>query len=692
MDRMTRFRAGVVLLLFLLVASFLGTTLYNLQIAETGGSKDNVTKFETRTRVKAARGNILDRNGNVLVSNRASYDLMINHYVLTSSNNPNETLLKLVKLCREKKVTFAEHLPITKEKPFEYTLSDYNTTWQNHFQAFLIYRDNLDSDITAPLLMQKLRESYLIPDSWSDADARAVLGLRYELSLRMCVPSLSNYILMTDVSNDVLSAVLELGVPGLTVETSTVRQYKTPYAAHVLGYIGAMSPDQWADYKEKGYSMDALVGQDGFEEAFEEFLHGTDGTRVDIVTKDGTLVESYYEVEPKAGQNVQVSLDLHLQTAAEDALAKTIQNLRDPLVNTEGDGLDAAGAAVVAMDIKTGQVLVCGSYPTYDLSKLFEDYNELMGADLQPLFNRALQAEYPPGSTYKMSMVVAGMEDKEITGTTTIQDKGKFTKYEGFDASCLNYTMFGTTHGAINAMEALKVSCNYFFYELGDRLSINQIDSVAKGLGLGEYTGIELYERIGRRANPQTKAELYKDQEDMQKWVMGDQILASIGQSDNRFTPMQLCSYVTTLVNQGTRYKATFLNRVMSADYSSVVKTNTAQILSEMTISDATYKAYTTGMRMAASERGGTAYNTFKDYPIPVAAKTGTAQTGVSNHSDNGAFVCYAPYDDPQIAVVVYGERAGHGRSLGDVAKQVLDAYFLLGEYGDVVTPENGIG
>lgn len=689
MERMIRLRAVILFLVFALVVGFFSGKLYLMQVRDTGGDTNNITTFETRTRVKAARGNILDRNGNVLVTNRASYDLMINHFVLTSSAQPNETLLKLVKLCREMGVEYEEHFPITKETPFRYTLSDYNTTWQNHFQSFLIYRDNLDSDATAPLLMQKLRESYLIPEDWSDEDARAVLGLRYELSLRMCVNSLSNYVLLTDVSSEMLAAALELGVPGMSVEASTVREYTTPYAAHVLGYVGAMSPDQWAVYKELGYPLDALVGQDGFEEAFEQYLHGTDGTRVDRVTKDGTLVESYYEVAPKAGQNVQVSIDVNLQSAAEDALAININNLRDPEVNKEGDGLDAAGAAVVAMDVKTGQVLVCGSFPTYDLSKLFEDYNELMNADLQPLYNRALQAEYPPGSTYKMSMVVAGIDNRKISITSKITDKGKFTKYEGFDATCLSYTKYGRTHGAINAMEAIKVSCNYFFYELADNMDINQIDATAKGLGLGESTGIELYERIGYRANAETKAKLYTG--DNARWYRGDQILASIGQSDNRFTPIQLCSYVTTLVNQGTRYKATFLNRVVSADHTQVVMENQTQVLSKMAISDQAFNAYTTGMKLAASESGGTAYSIFRNYPVKVAAKTGTAQTGVSNHSDNGAFVCYAPADDPQIAVVVYGERAGHGRSLGDVARAVLDAYFGLGQYGDIVVPENGI-
>ena len=684
MERITRNRVGVLLLVFCLIISFFGFKLYDMQIIESGGNTNNITTFETRTRVKAARGNILDKNGNVLVTNRASYDLTINHYVLTSSVNPNQALYDLVKLCQQHDIEYTDHLPITKEKPYEYTLTDYNSTWQSHFQTFLVYRDNLDSDISAPLLMEKLRESYAIPENWSDDDAREVLGLRYELSLRNCVASLSNYVFLSDVDNDTLAAVLELNIPGMNVEASTVRRYNTAYAAHILGYVGAMSAKQWEHYKKiDGYSMDALVGQTGLEEAFEQYLHGTDGTRVDVVTKDGTLVESYYEVEPKAGQNVQISIDLNLQTAAEDALAITMENLRNPEVNKEADGLDAAGAAVVAMDVKTGQVLVCGSYPTFDLSTLFENYNDLLEAEYQPMFNRALQAEYPPGSTYKMSMTIAGIEAQAIRRYTTIYDAGNFTKYKGFSAKCLMYSSSGRSHGAIDCTDALKYSCNYFFYELADKMKIEDIDRIAKGLGLGEATGVELYERLGHRSNPETKASLHSG--DDARWYMGDQILTAIGQSENRFTPMQLCSYVNTIVNKGTRYQATFLNRVVSSDYRQVVLENTVRVMSEMEMSDEAWNAVKTGMEKVAHESGGTARSIFKDYPIKVAAKTGTAQTGDTSHSDNGAFVCYAPADDPQIAVVVYGERAGHGRSMGDVAKAVLDAYFGMNTSNDIV-------
>ena len=685
---MTRFRAGLLVCLFMAILCFYCFRLYRVQVVDTGGDTNNITTFETRTRVKAARGNILDRNGNVLVTNRASYDLTINHFVLTSSADPNGTLYQLAQLCKERDIDYVDHLPISNSQPFEYTLDEYSTTWQSHFQTFLASRDHLDSDMSAPLLMRKLRESYLIPEEWSDEDARLVLGMRYELTLRTCVGSLSNYIFLSDVDNDTLAAVLELNIPGMNVESSTVREYSTEYAAHILGYVGAMNATQWEYHKKlDGYSMDALVGQSGLEEAFEEYLHGTDGSRVDVVTKDGTLVKSYYEVEPKAGQNVQVSIDLNLQSAAEDALALAIEGMRSE--DTSQKGWDTQGAAVVAMDIKTGQVLVCGSYPTYDLSTLFENYNDLLNADLQPMYDRALQAIYPPGSTYKMSMTVAGIQAGEIGRWTQICDNGAFTKYPGMSPKCLVYSSSGRTHGYIDCTEALKVSCNYFYYELADRLSIDMIDSTAKSLGLGEHTGIELYEAVGYRSNPESKAALYSG--DDSRWYKGDQILTGIGQAENRFTPIQLCTYAATLANQGVRYKATFLNRVVTSDYSSVVYENAVTVMSEMDMSDEAYDAVLTGMKKVASESGGTAYKVFGDYPVQVAAKTGTAQTGIQGHSDNGAFVCFAPADDPQIAVVVYGERAGSGGNLAPVAKAVLDAYFGT-EAGDTITGENQVG
>lgn len=690
MERITRFRAGIVLLLFAALIGFYVYRLYDEQIIKTGGgSVSNETTFTTLTRVKAARGEILDRNGNVLVSNRASYDLVLNHYVLVSAKGTNDYLYQLVKLCQELGIEYNEHFPISRERPFTYTLEDYNSAYQGYFQKYLEYMDGLDSDITAPLLIETLREVYGLPAEWSDEDARLVIGLRYELALRNCVPSMANYVFLNDVSQEEMAAIGELNIPGMNVEASTVREYQTKYAAHILGFVGAMSAEQWEYYKQfEEYSMDAQVGQAGFEAAFEEYLHGVDGWRMDTVNQDGTLVSSEYLVEPKAGSNVQVTIDINLQAVAEDALAENMENLRNN-ENPNADGADAEGAAVVAMDPQTGQVLVCASYPTYDPATYFENYNEILKDPLKPLYNRALDATYPPGSVYKPVMVIAAIDSGLINSATIIEDKGMFdpdnspdNKYDKFQPTCLIYSLLGSTHGSINAAQALQKSCNYFFYELGDQIKLSVMDNTGKMLGLGESTGIELPESTGHRANAETKAELFEGEDG--SWYQGDQILAAIGQSEHRFTPMQLCAYASTLATRGDRYRATFLNRIVSSDNRSLLKESQVELMSHLDISDEAYMSYFQGMCMV-TQSGGTAYSVFRDYPIQVAGKSGTPETD----NDNGSFICFAPADDPEITIAVYGEQAGHGSSMAGVARDILDSYFEVGKPADVNAYEN---
>ena len=691
MERITRVRVGVLMLLVVLILGFFGLRLYSKQVGDAQIHANNLTTYTTQTRIRAARGDIVDTNGNVLVTNRASYDLVFNHYVILGCGDPNGRLLELVRLCQEKGIEYQDHFPVTTTCPFTYTVRDLSTAWQAYFQTFLLNRGDLDSDITAPLLMRELRKSYNIPEEWSDEDARLVIGLRYELTLRNGITNLSNYVFLEDVSEADLAAILELSIPGLRVETSTVRVYNTKYAAHVLGYIGAMNANQWEVYKEQGYEMDALVGQSGFELAFEEYLHGTDGVRIDKVTQDGTVVESYYAVEPQSGKNVEVSIDLMLQIVAEDTLAKLVETMRDPQTNPnkDGNGLDVQGGSVVAIDTQTGQVLVCASYPTYDPATLFANWTELNEDPLKPLINRALMSAHPPGSAFKPAMVIAGIDSGTIGPYTTIYDKGAYTKYSGFWAYCMLYTHYGMLHEHVDAMDALKVSCNYYFYELADRMkNMNYIDSIAKGLGLGEHTGVELYENIGYRANAQTKAMLFAGT-DSAGWYPADQIMASIGQSYHRYTTMQLASYTMGLANQGLRYEATFLDRVISSDYRTLVYENKVQVLSKMEISNTAYKTYLEGMVRVTSINGGTAYSTFRNYPISVAGKTGTAE-GIIGTSDSSSFICFAPAQNPRIAIAVYGEQIGGGK-VAEVAKAILDVYFGFST-GDVDSNENQIG
>jgi penicillin-binding protein 2 len=395
-------------------------------------------------------------------------------------------------------------------------------------------------------------------------------------------------------------------------------------------------------------------------------------------------------MRPVSGQNVELTIDLALQKTAEESLARVFAGLK---AQEEGaNGQDAEGGAAVAIDIKTGKILVCASYPTYDLSTFFENYEKILAADYGPLNNRALQMTYAPGSIYKPAMVVAALDTEQITPTTQIVDYGVYTEYwdQGFAPKCMSYTISdGTyTHGAICAAESLMYSCNYFFYHLGDHMGQSTMDNTVKGFGLGELTGVELPEKKGYRANPETKKLLHTGEDAY--WYQADQIMAAIGQSDNQFTPMQMCVYMSTLLNQGVRYRATFLNRVVSSDYQDTVVQNTPEIMSLMKVSDMALQTCKEGMRAAVTHPMGTAHTVFGNYPREVGAKTGTAEHG-SGGSDNGSFACFAPYDDPQIAIIIFGEKCGGGSLVGSVARDILNVWYTVVNAGDINSGENGV-
>lgn len=684
MERISRVRALLLLAIFGVILLFYSGKLLTVQLIENDGNTNNAKVYTTYTTVKGIRGDLLDRNGNVLVGNRASYNLVFNHYVIKYMEGRNEYLRTLLRKVDALDLTYTDHFPVTDSRPFAYTLEEYSGAWQTYFQKYLTDLD-LDSDMTAPMLMEVLWEYYKIPVEWSQEEGRAVIGLLYELDLRG-VAGLANYVFIEDVSDSNLAELVELNIPGLMVEASTVREYHTTYGAHVLGYVGAMDADQWELYKEirdedgnRLYNMDAAVGQSGLEAAFEEYLHGVDGTRMDVVSHDGTVIsQSFVEgEEPQGGGHVELTLDLPTQIVTEDALADLAEYLRDPAQNPGGDGDDVEGIAAVVMEVKTGDILAMASYPTYDLSTFRETYAQLLEADGDPLINRAIQGIYPPGSTYKMSTLISAMENGVLAPGETIYTRGKYRKYEstGFAPTCLAWTKAIREHGVIDATEALQKSCNYFFYELGDRMTIEMMDETAKALGLGEPTGVELNEKIGYRANPETMDTLFDGTD--AHFSVGDRINAAIGQSENRFTPLQLCVYTCTLANRGVRYKATFLNRVVSNDYSELEVENSPEIVSTFDISDATYKTYMDGMYKVANVSGGTGYSKLKDCVVEVAAKTGTAEHGLgSRYSAHGAIVCFAPADDPEIAVAIYGEKAAHGSTLAMAAATIINAYF----------------
>ena len=683
MERITRFRALAMLLVFAIILGLFGVRMYSIQFEGGGHIVADSDTYTTYYTVKAARGELLDRNGNVMVGNRASYDLVFNNFVLTNSDKPNEHLLRLIRMAEQLGVDYIENFPITETRPYEYTLADQSANWQGYFQDYL-WELSIDSDISASRLMEELREMYKIPESWSDADARAVIGLRYELKLRTDITNLSSYVFMEDVPDDILNAILELNVPGLDAQATTKREYYTTYAAHILGTTGAMDPDDWKIYKELDYKMDDRIGKTGLEKAFEEYLHGSDGRLARVVDKNGNIVSQYYVKEPVAGHNVETSIDLNLQMVAEEAM----KQVHDELTAKEGEsGSDVQGMACVVMDTRTGEVLACASYPTYNPSTFNQDWEQLRVDPMKPTKNRALEEIYPPGSTYKVAMSIAALESGAISRYTEIRDDGIYTKYGKDGPKCLVYTRTGGTHGYLDVAGALRVSCNYFYYVVGDRMDWDDVDAVGKSLGLGEHTGVELTESIGQRANEETKKKKYSGSD--AHWYAMDQVLASIGQSDHLYTPMQLCSYTAAVANKGTRYAATFMKRVVSADYSTLVEENTRDVLSVTPMSSETVAAVFDGMRQVITNGSGA--SAFRGFSEKVCAKTGTAEHGTGG-SSNGAFICFAPMDEPQIAVAVYGEKAGSGSAMGKVARIVMDYYFGKDVQSDSAVYENKVG
>lgn len=700
MERITRVRAAAMLLLFALLLTGYSIHMYSLQILGNGDVVQNSSTLTYYTTVKAARGDILDRNGNVLVSNRASYNLVFTNFVLMSSENPNQSLLRLAELCQGKNIAYNDHFPVSTQKPYEYIHDQFGSEWKDYFQSYLTEMQ-IDSDISATLLINRLRSYYKLPEEWTDEQARSVLGLRYELALRTDITNLPAYVLIEDVSDDDLNTIMELNIPGLEAEVSTVREYNTKYAPHILGSMKRIGAEEWPEYKDKGYSMDAEIGASGLERAFEDYLHGTDGQLVRTVDKNGNVIREYYSKLPVAGHNVEITLDLDLQKIAEDSLEYYIKNLQATGGIDEGTGMgsDASRGSVVAVEVGTGKVLACASYPSYDLTRFREPeyFKQLNEDEDKPMYNRALLAAYPPGSTYKMVTATAGMENDKISRYTEILTKGIYTKYDAENGPmCLIYSRTHRTHGSINVSQALSVSCNWFFYEVGDMLTSEQLDETAKNFGLGEPTGVELYEEVGHRANPETKAEIFQGSD--ANWYPGDKILAAIGQSENRFTPMQLASYTATLAAKGTRYACTFLNRVVSADYSTLVKEQQPQVLSTVQMSADTVGGIFKGMNDTTHTGTATYYYATgpdawykKHKDIEVCAKTGTAEHG-SGGSPHGSFVCFAPQDNPEIAIAVYIEKAGQGGYGANIANAIMDAYFTVDDTSDTIIYENRVG
>ena len=650
---------GAFLLLFAVV-------LYDAQILHGGENRaKSISSNAASETVTASRGIITDRNGKVLVSNRLAYTLVFDRSGFDDDAALNAAILRLVQLCEETGTGWNDTLPIGRVGNF----LRYSNARSETFDKF-IEKNDLTSGASGRQLLSELRELYHVDESLSEREARLIVGVRYELHSR------DSYTFAEDVSTEVLSLITDGRYEGVTIRTASARVYNTALAAHILGTIGPIWQEEWSSnedtgyvgYADKGYSMNDLVGKDGVEKAFEAYLRGTDGRRLITTDETGKITGELYTREPQPGGTVALTLDIDLQADVEAALAETISGMIDKDSNERG-------GAVAVVSVGTGEVLALASYPTYDLSTFNEDYDELVNDQRLPMFNRATQGIYAPGSTFKMVTAVAALESGIITPSSIIQDRGIYTYYKDPQPMCWIYSQTGSTHGRINVSQAITDSCNYFFYEVGRLTGIRTLDSYASQFGLGQSTGIEIGDSSGVLASPE-----WAESHD-QEWTDGQTITAAIGQSYNLFTPLQLANYVATLVGGGDHYQAHLLKNVKAYDNSRLLYMYDDNPINTVEMSDTTLSAVTRGMH-ELTVSGSVAY-AFENCVVSAGAKTGSAQVGTD--IANGVFVAYAPYEKPEIAVAIVIEKGGSGAALANTAVEIINSWFSRAQDGTAI-------
>ena len=673
--------------------------LYSIQIVHGSEYLEQSVRTITRQEtVVASRGILTDRNGVALVSNRACYNLTFDSSLLTDGEDENEAILRLIQLCRSRNVAWVDSLPVSQSAPYTFLQDGLSST--QAYRLLMYLQDNKwvaselsasalasltagssaedakptnqqllsayleNAGLGAETLLARMKTLYRIPADWSENDARAVLGVLYELAVRKLVNTTA-YVFAEDVDTELISLITDGKYAGTKIVSSSVREYETTYAAHILGTVEQIYAEDKEKYQEKGYDMDALVGHSGVEAAFEDYLRGINGTRLVSTNAEGKVTSELYSVDPQPGSTVELTVDLKLQKVVEDALAETVSGM------VAKDGISTRGAGAAVVQVGTGDILALASYPTYNPADYRKDYNSLLADPAKPLVNRATSGTYAPGSTFKPCTAIAGLQEGVITTSTRIRDTGKWY-YPGASTGDYFYCWNHAGHGLLNVSQAITNSCNYFFGQVGYLLGLEKLNSYAAGFGLGQPTGIEIGEKTGALAQEGPG-------EDLAPW-------AAFGQANYLATPLQLSNYIATLVDGGKRYPAHLLREVKAYDNSEVLYAEENTPLNDMEISDTNLSAVKKGMHDLTTTGALASY--FKSCVVEAGAKTGTAQVS-SQKVNNGVFVCFAPYDDPQIAVAIVIEKGGTGAALASTAVKILNAYFTTEEIGTAVLGEN---
>ncbi|MBP3708678.1 MAG: penicillin-binding protein 2 [Clostridia bacterium] len=663
-------RYNLLTIVVLIIGFILLCQLINLQIINGDEYRaQSSTRLTRETIIHADRGEILDRNGVKLVTTSTGYSL--NLYRTTTDNKQlNENIKNIIEVLELNDDSYIDNLILSVE-PFGFTTDNEETItkWKKN--------NSMDESYSAEQCFYSLKNKYQI--EYDDiVQARKIMAIRYEITLK----GFSNVKPVEIASNISKNSVLNFcegssRFSGIDIVTSPVVTYNYgSLASHLLGYCGKITQAELEKVGDE-YTDSELIGKTGIQYVFEKYLKGKNGKRQIDMDVNGNITGEYITEEPIVGADVELTIDANIQKVAEESLKADIEKIAS---GGYAEQSDATAGAVVVMNTKNGEILALASYPDFEPqlfvngigTEKYKEYNEV-----QALYNRAISGAYAPGSTFKMVTAIAGLESGKISPNDKISCTGVYPY--AHKPVCWYYTSYKGGHGGLNVSQAIQHSCNYYFYEIGNRIGIDTLSEYSAYFGLGRKTGIELPSETNGSIASKKHAE-----EENRDWYLGETLSAAIGQSYNNASPIQMAKYISMLVNGGHQINVTTIKSVRNSDGAEISKDEVNKYVNnllgikeadidEKTFNQENLQAVLDGMKNVTTESGGTAYSIFKDSSVTVGGKTGSAQAGKKTHA---WFVGFAPFDDPEIAVVAIVENGGHGAYAAQIARDIFESYF----------------
>ena len=643
----------VIIIFILFFARLINWQIIKHEYYKERANSSNVYFINT----EPVRGEILDRNGVGLAVNQTGYKIFLDRLHI-SKNTENDLLVKITNFLNSKNEPWTDVLPIYVNND-EYFFDEDKISEIKLLKKFLKLHENSSATDCINYMISKY-----IPENNSELytkqEIRNICSIKYNLDKNSILYYKSvPYVISNNINKNTALEILEKNreFSGIRIQSSLTRSYVSKdLLSHIIGYIGSMSHEEFEE-KKQNYSMDEKIGKSGIEKKFESFLHGKGGKRHVQISKTGEITKILEKDQAVSGNTVYLTISSELQKIANESLKNNIEKIKKTGVK------DCNSGAVVVLDTRDFSILAAASYPSFDLEKFMEDrsyYTELINDPAVPLLNRAFCGAYAPGSIHKPLVALASLEEHKLEPDEKISCTGSFNFYRNYRLHCMG------VHRSINLVTALARSCNVFFAELGRRLGAELLESWAKKFGLGVKTGVELSESIGIVAGPEHSKKVGS------RWYESGSSQAAIGQSDNMFTPLQLATYVATIANNGVRYRTHLLYKITDYSREKIIQNYEPEILETIDISQENLTLVKEGMRQVVLS--GTARD-FASFPVPIAAKTGTAQNSGSDHT---TFICFGPYENPEIAIAVVIEHGVSGMASKNIARDILNYYFSI--------------